>query len=29
LPNARLVTVDNAGQTFLDGAWPNSAIRLK
>ena len=44
LPNARLVTVENAGhmpwiekprevfdalQTFLDGAWPNSAIRLK
>ena len=44
LPNARLVTVENAGhmpwiekpgevfdalQTFLDGAWPSTAIRLK
>jgi pimeloyl-ACP methyl ester carboxylesterase len=44
LPNARLVTVDNAGhipwiekpgevfdalQTFLDGSWPSTAVRLK
>jgi pimeloyl-ACP methyl ester carboxylesterase len=46
LPNARLVTVQNAGpghvpwiekpgdvfdtlQTFLDGAWPGTAVRLK
>ena len=44
LPNARLVTVENAGhipwiekpgdvfdtlQTFLDGAWPSTAVRLK
>jgi len=44
LPNARLVTVENAGhmpwiekpgvvfdalQTFLDGAWPSAAVRLK
>jgi hypothetical protein len=44
LPNARLITVENAGhmpwiekpgeafdalQTFLDGAWPSTAVRLK